>query len=74
MNSNRDNYGSDVNNDRFAVLISLGVDGKRWLETVDAAINFDEFSREPKTRFRQRHFCRFFHPRLDDEQIIALDV
>lgn len=26
----RDNY--DVNNDRFAVPISLGVDGKRWLE------------------------------------------
>lgn len=42
---------------------------------MDAAINFDEFSREiPKTRFRQRHFCRFFQPRLDDEQIIALDV
>lgn len=42
---------------------------------MDAAINFDEFSREiPKTHFRQRHFCRFFQPRLDDEQIIALDV
>lgn len=65
--------GRDVNDDRFVANVVRRSGPRKTRLELDAAINSDEFS-QSVTRFRQRHFCRFLRRRLDDEQIIVLDV